>query len=219
MAWTKEHRPSRSAVIGTTAGAIAVALGVCARTGYTRPIDRRVRRAIRPDQGRVAVGIAKGLTRAAGPAVHPLIAVAASVAISRIKHEPSYAPVFASIGALALDLFARELIYQPRPRRASHHLGLERFAYPSGHTAAAAAIMISSALELGEHRSSRERAAMLALASLCAAAVGWSRLELDEHWIDDVVGGFATGTVTAIVATAFVRRRPAITRRLSSTRE
>jgi len=39
-----------------------------------------------------------------------------------------------------------------------------------------------------------------------ALGVGWSRLYLDEHWLDDVVGGWMAGTVIGLGAASLESR-------------
>lgn len=112
--------------------------------------------------------------------------------------------LIASLTVLVLDRGIRSVVFQRRPPGATKHIGRERFAYPSGHTAATAAITLAAALDLGELLDRRDRALLYAATSLCTAAVGWSRLELDEHWIDDVVGGWAMGVMVALVTHAGV---------------
>lgn len=46
------------------------------------------------------------------------------------------------------------------------------------------------------------RVGLYSLAGVWAAAVGWSRLQLDEHWFDDVLGGWSAGIAIAIASTA-----------------
>jgi undecaprenyl-diphosphatase len=156
---------------------------------------------VRPRRGPRIVKVAKAMSYLGVPTLHPLVAIAASLAISSVKRRPAPSAAIASILVVLLDKGARLVVHQKRPPKATKHSGLNRFGYPSGHTAAAAAITLAAAIDLGEGRSAEERSFLYAASCLCSIAVGWSRLELDEHWIDDVVGGWATG-VAAAIATA-----------------
>jgi membrane-associated phospholipid phosphatase len=197
-------------VIAACAATTAVALGVCAHSGASRRLNRAVRRAIRPKRGPRIVKVAKAMSYFGVPTLHPLVAIAASLAISGVKRRPAPSAAIASILVVLLDKGARVVVHQRRPPRATKHSGLNRFAYPSGHTAAAAAITLAAAIDLGEGRSREEQALLFTASCICTIAVGWSRLELDEHWIDDVIGGWATGVASAIATVSAV---DALTRR------
>lgn len=67
--------------------------------------------------------------------------------------------------------------------------------FPSGHSASAAAFVTGVALESGR--------AGAALAPL-GAAVAYSRLHTGAHWLSDVIGGAALGTVVAVVGRMLV---------------
>ena len=56
---------------------------------------------------------------------------------------------------------------------------------------------------LADGCSATERVGLYSLAGVWAAAIGWSRLQLDEHWFDDVLGGWSAGIAIAIASTAF----------------
>src|SRR5262249_46109030 len=105
----------------------------------------------------------------------------------------------ASLADFALNKGTRLFVHQPRPPGAKPRRGLDRRGYPSGHTLAATAIAFTTALEIAEGRSGAQRAALFAGAAAYAAMIGWTRLALDEHWIDDVVGAWAGGIALAIV--------------------
>ena len=67
------------------------------------------------------------------------------------------------------------------------------FSFPSGHTAAAAAIWAAVALVLGRGRPLRVKAWLAAGAALVTVAVAASRVLLGVHWLTDVIGGAALG--------------------------
>jgi membrane-associated phospholipid phosphatase len=48
--------------------------------------------------------------------------------------------------------------------------------------------------------SPRTKATAFLAAGVCSAAIGWSRIALDEHWVDDVMGGWAIGVALASIA-------------------
>lgn len=65
--------------------------------------------------------------------------------------------------------------------------------FPSGHTAAAAAVWPAVALVLSRGRPRQVRAALAAGAVLISIAVAASRAMLGVHWLSDVIAGLAVG--------------------------
>lgn len=65
--------------------------------------------------------------------------------------------------------------------------------FPSGHTAAAAAVWPAVALVLGRGAPRLVRALLAAGAAVIAVAVAVSRALLGVHWLTDVIGGLAIG--------------------------
>jgi undecaprenyl-diphosphatase len=195
-------RVSARAAIGAGAAAVAVVLGAATQAHKTRGMDRAVRRLVRPRRSPRIVKVAKAVSYLASPEVHPWLSAAACVGLSLAKGRVCLAPVIASTSATGVDKASRFIVHQRRPPKATRHKGRERFAFPSGHTSATTAIALTIAMELAENRSVAEQAALYALAGASAVAVGWSRLELDEHWFDDVAGGWAVGIAIAMGASA-----------------
>ena len=77
-------------------------------------------------------------------------------------------------------------------------------AFPSGHSATAAAFYATAALLLGRRRGRPARAVLTGLAAGIAVAVAASRVLLDVHWLTDVIAGLALGWAWfALCAIAF----------------
>jgi membrane-associated phospholipid phosphatase len=72
---------------------------------------------------------------------------------------------------------------------------------------AATAIAIASAAEIADQLSSRERRFLWTGVAALSISVGWSRLYLDEHWIDDVVGGWMAGIAIGLGSASLVQLR------------
>ncbi len=90
---------------------------------------------------------------------------------------------------------------------AGRHRGRNRYGYPSGHTTAATAIAIASATEIEPGLSVGERRLLWSVVTAISIAAGWSRLYLDEHWIDDVVGGWMAGIAIGLGSASVVELR------------
>lgn len=76
--------------------------------------------------------------------------------------------------------------------------------FPSGHTAAAAALWAAVALVLGLRARRGDRAMLAGAAALIASAVGATRALLGVHWLTDVIAGLAVGWAWFVVcAVAF----------------
>jgi undecaprenyl-diphosphatase len=78
--------------------------------------------------------------------------------------------------------------------------------FPSGHTAATAALALTVARLLERSGHLRPRAARVG-AALVTLAVAETRLMLDEHWPTDVLAGALLGAATACSALAVAPRR------------
>jgi membrane-associated phospholipid phosphatase len=72
---------------------------------------------------------------------------------------------------------------------------------------AATAIAIASAAEIADQLSSRERRFLWTAVAALSISVGWSRLYLDEHWIDDVIGGWMAGIAIGLGSASLVQLR------------
>jgi undecaprenyl-diphosphatase len=99
-----------------------------------------------------------------------------------------------------MDNGTRIFIHQKRPPKAGPHHSLNRYGYPSGHTTAATAIGVAAACAVAPDLPRPRQFAVWATVGAVALAVGWSRLYLDEHWLDDVVGGWMAGTAIGLGA-------------------
>jgi membrane-associated phospholipid phosphatase len=186
--------------IGLTAAAVAGGTAVAVKRGSTRAIDRAVRRRIHPRRSARVTAVAKGVSYLAGPHVHPVAAAVLGILLRAERGRGGYGPGAASVGALAVDNGARIFLHQKRPPKARRHHSLDRFAYPSGHTTAATAISVAAAAAVGGDLPRSQQTLLWATVAAVALAVGWSRLYLDEHWLDDVVGGWMAGTVIGLGA-------------------
>jgi membrane-associated phospholipid phosphatase len=194
--------PSSDAIRALSGVAVAGGIGVTVKRDSTTRINRAVRRRINPKESPALTSLAKRVSYLAGPYAHP---VAAAVIGSLIRLSTGHrggGPLAASLGTLAFDNITRFFVHQPRPPKAGPHRGRYRYAYPSGHATAATAIAVAAVGEIAERLSPAERKLLWASVAGIALAVGWSRLYLDEHWMDDVVGGWVAGAGIGLGAAA-----------------
>ena len=194
-------------ITALSGAAIAGGIGVAVKRDSTTPINRAVRRRIHPRQSAALRSLAKGISYLAGPKAHPYTAATLGLLINRREGNGGLGPAAASLGALALDNATRVFVHQRRPPRAGPHHGRNRYAYPSGHVTAATAIAVATAAEIADQLSPRERRLLWTTVAALSISVGWSRLYLDEHWIDDVVGGWMAGVAIGLGSASLVQRR------------
>lgn len=84
--------------------------------------------------------------------------------------------------------------------------GLEVYShnsFPSGHTASAFAFFLFASFTL-----LRKKAGLQILAALLAAGVGYSRMYLSQHFLEDVVFGATLGLLAFLLAFVLVRFLP-----------
>jgi membrane-associated phospholipid phosphatase len=95
-------------------------------------------------------------------------------------------------GEEVLTLTTKQLVDRVRPafNPAAATLGP---AFPSGHSATAAAFYAAAALLLARQRGHTARALLAGLAAGIAVAVAASRVLLEVHWLTDVIAGLALG--------------------------
>jgi len=186
--------------IGLTATAVAGGTAVAVKRGSTRGIDRAVRRRIHPRRSPRVTAVAKGISFLAGPHVHPVASAALGILLRVERGRGGYGPSAASVGSWGMDNATRIFIHQKRPPNAGPHRSLNRYSYPSGHTTAATAIGVAAASAVAPDLPRGRQFLLWATVAGVALAVGWSRLYLDEHWLDDVVGGWMAGTVIGLGA-------------------
>ncbi|HEY1953860.1 MAG TPA: phosphatase PAP2 family protein [Gemmatimonadaceae bacterium] len=186
--------------IGVTAAAIAVGGGFAVKRDETKAVDRAVRRRVHPRRSPRVTAVAKGISYLAQPHVHPAVAAVLGLLVRMDRGRGGYAPAAASLATLGFDNAMRLFVHQRRPPKAGPHHKRNRYAYPSGHTTAATAIGVAIAAEMDHDLGRGERILLWSAVGAVAVGVGWSRLYLDEHWLDDVVGGWMAGTVIGLAA-------------------
>lgn len=148
----------------------------------------------RPD---VAGALARGVTDTGSGAVPYALAASAGVVAGRTVRRRMWAAALslACLGAgQALRYGVMALVRRPRPAHADSAASAGGWAFPSGHTTAAAltAGLLIVALSL---RAPRGATPLRVVIGCWGVLVGLSRVHLGVHWFTDVIGGwlFATG--------------------------
>ena len=116
----------------------------------------------------------------------------------------------AMLGVAVLNGLLKVVFARPRPWFAAPHELAGGFSFPSGHsmaTVVAAGMLAYFALTVV--RSRTVRMGVLTAAVAWTVAMGFSRLYLGVHYLSDVIGGFAAGTVwlSACVSGLEIARR------------
>jgi membrane-associated phospholipid phosphatase len=126
-------------------------------------------------------------------ALLPLV-VALPLALLGLRREALWA-----IGTLAvavINAFVKLPIARPRPRAdlVEVFFAMSDYSFPSGHTAQYTALFgFAFFLVYVLARRSAWRTALLVLAALPVVLIGPSRMYLGQHWLSDVLGGYALG--------------------------
>jgi len=111
----------------------------------------------------------------------------------------------AMAGWIALRL-SRLVIHRPRPPRPPGRGPKSESTFPSGHTTGLTALAIVAADVLeNEHMLTRRQARALRIG--LPLAIGMNRVYVREHWLTDVLGGWALGAGVALACLSGSRRR------------
>jgi membrane-associated phospholipid phosphatase len=98
-------------------------------------------------------------------------------------------------GAYVVSQSLKVIVGRPRPPVGVALADYSGYAFPSGHATQAAAVWLMLAFVLAAGMSSRHRVWVWIVAVTTVAAVGVTRLSLAAHWLTDVLGGWAFGSL------------------------
>jgi membrane-associated phospholipid phosphatase len=100
------------------------------------------------------------------------------------------------LGAYVMSQSLKVIIGRPRPPVGVAIGQYSSHAFPSGHATQVAAVwLMLAAVVTAGMPSSRQRLLIWAAATSTVAVVGITRLYLGAHWLTDVLGGWAFGTL------------------------
>ncbi len=135
-----------------------------------------------------------------------VIALCLVVSIVEYRRVPTRAaPAFlvtVVVSQLVITNLIKVVVGRERPDVA-RLVSASGFSFPSGHTAASAALFASIALVAGRRRGRRTKAILAGAAGGIAVAVASSRVLLGAHWLTDVIAGLALGWAFALSSIAY----------------
>ena len=212
--------------------ALVVLLGVWAfiflldevREGGTMNFDSRVLRALRrADDPSKLIGpkwvesVVRDATALGGVVV--LFMVVGSVAGFLVlikRYHMMWLLLAATVGATAINSTIKGLVDRPRPTVVPRLTDVTSESFPSGHSAMSAAVYLTLGGLLAQTVSRRRiKWYFIGIAMTLTFMVGFSRVCLGVHYPTDVLAGWTTGLVWALLcwlAARYLQRRGAIER-------
>ena len=127
------------------------------------------------------------------------LAVAGYLALER-KWRTMVLVVAAIFGGMILSNMLKGLVARPRPDLVPHGSYVYTSSFPSGHSMMAAVTYLTLGALLARVQPRRRvKAYLLLLAILLTVLVGFSRVYLGVHWPTDVLAGWASGAMWALL--------------------
>jgi len=193
------------AVVSAIALAIFADVGEDVAEKSTGPLDNAVRAWFLGHQNPTLYRIAAALSWIGSPTIMVIVAIAAGVWFYRSRGRSKAGVIVAAPAAGGLLAGGIKLLYG-RVRPAGALLINERtFAFPSGHAATSAAVMVTLCYVLARERIISWPVAIV-IGGIVPLVVGLTRLYIDVHWTTDVVGGWTVGLFVAAMSAALYER-------------
>jgi undecaprenyl-diphosphatase len=149
-------------------------------------------------------GIAIDLTALGSPVVLGIFVAMVVLVLAMTRDRAgSLLVVISALGAAGWTLVLKHLIERRRPPVSGHLVAVTGYSYPSGHSLASAAILMSGAIIACRHLDSRaQQLVVLACTLAVVSAVALSRVYLGVHYPSDVAAGTSLGLAWAFLSAA-----------------
>ena len=198
-------------------GLSTAALAACLKVGEdvfskeTTPFDEPIRAWFLSRQSATGEHFFLFVTRVGGPSVVIPLSVAIGLWL-RNKRNLKIAGAVLLAPATALTLFSLiKVLYRRQRPAGGTRLHEKTYSFPSGHSAASAAVFGTLGYVLWREELLGAPAA-LALAATPPLLIGTSRVYLDVHWATDVLGGWAVGGIVTVMSALIYERVRTLTR-------
>lgn len=192
------------------------------REGDTRAVDERILRVFRqPGDAHRLVGpkwvesVVRDVTALGGAVVLGLIvgSVAGFLLMIR-RHHMMWLVLAATVGAAGINAGIKTAVDRARPTVVPRLTDVANESFPSGHSAVSAAVYLTLGGLLAQTVTKRRvKIYFLTLAMVMTFLVGVSRVMLGVHYPTDVLAGWTTGLVWALLCwlvARYLQRRGAI---------
>jgi undecaprenyl-diphosphatase len=160
-------------------------------------------------------GVAIDLTALGSPTVLAIFVVMVVLVLGMTRDRlGSLLVVCSAAGAVGWTLLLKRLLERQRPSVATHLVGVSGYSFPSGHSLASAAILMSGAIIACRHLESRvQQVIVLVFTGVVVFAVALSRVYLGVHYPSDAAAGTSLGLAWAFLSASTLswfesRRRP-----------
>ncbi len=131
----------------------------------------------------------------------PLAALMAAFLLIRRQSSRALILVAMVLGERALVHALKEWVGRPRPLDGEYSIG--SMAFPSGHAANSMTVYLAIAILAAP---AVHRRPLVIGAILLSFTIGLTRVFLGVHWLSDIIGGWALGLATVLLAIAVARR-------------
>lgn len=192
------------------------------REGETMNFDSHILKAFRrPEDPSRLIGpkwlesVVRDVTSLGGVVVLAMVVLTVAIFLLLIKRYHMVCLLLVcTIGAAVINSTIKDLVERPRPKVVPQLMKESSESFPSGHSAMSAAVYLTLGGLLAQTVSRRRlKLYFLFVAMTLSGLVGLSRVMLGVHYPTDVLAGWTTGLVWALLcwlAARYLQRRGAI---------